>query len=156
VVEVACGDHHSCALTNTKEVFMWGSNKSNQLGFDSELYPFVKKPTKLVLHQYMNSAHQEEFVQIKAKRDYTVLMAESKNIYMSDKNSSSRSQFKALFGKQNGNNYNLKTLDNCYLAETYVLAVDQLKNIFIFYMGEPDNNNKSSAYESTQDKNIAI
>ena len=33
VIDVACGNFHSLALTNDKNVFLWGSNKYNQLGF---------------------------------------------------------------------------------------------------------------------------
>jgi len=27
VIDVACGDYHSCAITNLKDVYAWGSNK---------------------------------------------------------------------------------------------------------------------------------
>ena len=41
VIDAACGDQHSLILTNEKNVFLWGLNKQNQLGFDSELFPIV-------------------------------------------------------------------------------------------------------------------
>ena len=56
-IEAACGDHHSLVLTNDRDVFVWGSNKQNQLGFDSENYPSILSPKKLVMQEYMNSAN---------------------------------------------------------------------------------------------------
>lgn len=47
IIDVACGEHHSLVLTNTKNVFLWGSNKYSQLGFDSENYPSIQTPKQL-------------------------------------------------------------------------------------------------------------
>ncbi|BES95734.1 Hypothetical protein chromosome condensation (RCC1) and BTB (POZ) domain containing protein [Nesidiocoris tenuis] len=45
VVEVACGSHHSVALTNEGEVFAWGQNKSGQVG--SGMNPNQTAPRKV-------------------------------------------------------------------------------------------------------------
>lgn len=36
IVDVACGDHHSCVLSNLSDIYVWGSNKEGQLGIDME------------------------------------------------------------------------------------------------------------------------
>jgi alpha-tubulin suppressor-like RCC1 family protein len=56
VVDVACGDFHSCVLTNIKDLYMWGSNKEGQLGLDIENYTIVHKPMKIIQSEYMNTA----------------------------------------------------------------------------------------------------
>jgi len=47
VIDAACGENHSLVLTNEKSVWLWGSNKQSQLGFDSESYPMISTPKKL-------------------------------------------------------------------------------------------------------------
>ncbi len=66
VTDVACGDYHSCVLTNSKEAYVWGSNKEGQLGMDMENYSIITKPTKIVVNEYMNSVNVERFITIKA------------------------------------------------------------------------------------------
>ena len=83
VVDVACGDGHSLALTNAREVIAWGSNKQGQLGYDPDAYPMVTQPRKLILYEYMNSSNRETFSAIKASSTTTVLIADSKHIYLS-------------------------------------------------------------------------
>ena len=80
MTDVACGDAHSCVLSNTKEVYLWGSNKDGQLGLDTENYQVCHKPSKVILHEYMNSANKEYFLSVKAKANYTVLVCETKNV----------------------------------------------------------------------------
>ena len=149
IIDVACGDSHSIALTNDRDVFMWGSNKRNQLGFDVEYYPHIHTPRKLVLNEYMNSASKEVFAQVFAKADYTVLVSRSKHIYITDKNGEG---FLPIFGKTPGN-FHFKKLDNSvYLAKDYILLMDALKGIYRFEVG---GNNKQSQ-KFLQDKRIAI
>lgn len=80
MTDVACGDHHSCVLTNNREVLLWGSNKDGQLGQDIENCPHTGKALKLTLHEYLNSSCREVFVGVRAKANYTVLLCESKNV----------------------------------------------------------------------------
>ena len=80
MVDVACGDYHSCAVTNQKEVLLWGSNKDGQLGQDLESCPHSHKPLKLQFHEYMNSSTKERIISVKASTNYTVLVCESKNV----------------------------------------------------------------------------
>lgn len=61
IIDVACGEFHSLALSNDKAVFLWGSNKQSQLGFDSELVPVVHTPRRLYHQEYLNSANTEVF-----------------------------------------------------------------------------------------------
>jgi alpha-tubulin suppressor-like RCC1 family protein len=77
---VGCGDHHSCVVTNQREVFVWGSNKEGQLGLDYENCQVSGKALKVTLHEYMNSSKKEKFIGVKAKANYTVLICESKNV----------------------------------------------------------------------------
>lgn len=79
-MDVACGDNHSVALNNQKEVFLWGSNQQAQCGFDPEFYGVIHQPKKLALSEYMNSSQRESFSTIKAKANYTVLLSESKHV----------------------------------------------------------------------------
>ena len=80
MIDVACGDTHSCVLTNANEVYLWGSNKEGQLGVDMENCQHSAKAIKVVLHEYMNSSNKEKFLTVKAKSNYTVLVCESKNV----------------------------------------------------------------------------
>jgi E3 ubiquitin-protein ligase HERC4 len=61
VIDAACGDNHSVVLTNDRDVYVWGSNKQNQCGFDCESYPILNSPKKLMMQEYMNSANKEKF-----------------------------------------------------------------------------------------------
>ena len=36
-IEIACGDHHTVALTRNGEVFTWGNNKFGQLGHGEKI-----------------------------------------------------------------------------------------------------------------------
>lgn len=133
VIDVACGNYHSLALTNDKNVFIWGANKFNQLGFDNHSYPLITNPKKVILHEYMNSANQEFFNQIYARGDYTVLVAKSKNVYVTDK--STQGQFLPLFGKTPGN-FHYKKLDtNVYTANEYILFMDSIRSIYRYEVG---------------------
>ncbi len=106
-VDVCCGDGHSLALTCTRDAFAWGNNKDGQLGFDPDQFPRLDLPRKIVLSEYMNSSKQETFSGIKACANYTILIADSKNVifhfvnflqvYLSCK--SSETPFMPLFGK---------------------------------------------------------
>ena len=80
VIDVACGDYHSCILNNQKEVYVWGSNKDGQLGLDHENCQSSGKAIKVVLDEYMNSSNKEKFVSVRAKTNYTVLICETKNV----------------------------------------------------------------------------
>lgn len=86
VIDAACGEHHSLVLTNQKEVYCFGSNKQNQLGFDPEMYPQLTTPKKLILQEYMNSSQKEKFNDIYACNDYSVLYSgQSQYTYVTDK-----------------------------------------------------------------------
>lgn len=80
IVDVACGDHHSCVITNARDVFVWGANKYGQLGQDIENCQSSGKAIKVALHEYMNSSNKERFSGVRAKGNYTVLLCESKNV----------------------------------------------------------------------------
>lgn len=41
LIDVACGDSHSMVINNERELFVWGSNKHSQLGFDREDHPLI-------------------------------------------------------------------------------------------------------------------
>jgi len=116
VVDVACGDSHSIALTNSRSLYVWGCNNLNQLGFDKESYPQIDSPRKFILHEYMNSVNVEAFTHIHAKADYTVLATISKNIYVSSPSYSTSTNttggFLPLMGKSPGN-FHFKKLDSC-------------------------------------------
>jgi len=130
-------------------VFVWGSNKKNQLGFDVESYPQIQSPKKLVLTEYMNSANREIFSHVYAKADYTVLVALSKNIYIADKNGEG---FLPIFGKTPGN-FHFKKLDHSvYLADEYILLMDAVKGIYRCEIGGIKNQNQ----KFLKDKRIAI
>ena len=79
-IDVACGDNHSLALNSSREAFVWGSNKQGQLGHDPDMYKMIATPKKLILHEYMNSSNKEVLTTIKAKANYSVLIAESKHV----------------------------------------------------------------------------
>ena len=61
IIDAACGDNQSLVLTNSKQVFLWGSNKHCQLGFDPESHLQVSAPKQLIIQEYMNSAVREVF-----------------------------------------------------------------------------------------------
>ena len=118
------------ALTNEKQVFLWGSNKQSQLGFDTELFPIVQTPRKLYLQEYMNSAVKEVFSQIFAAGSYTVLISnKSKHVYLCDKTTR---KFSPVFGKTPGN-FHFKKIDGshgAWLSKEYMLVMDSVKNIY--------------------------
>jgi alpha-tubulin suppressor-like RCC1 family protein len=82
VIDVSCGDYHSCVINNQREVYIWGSNKDGQLGLDYENCPSTGKALKVILNEYMNSSNKERFVSAKAKANYTVLICETKNVML--------------------------------------------------------------------------
>lgn len=131
VIDVACGEHHSVALTNDKNALMWGSNKQSQLGFDSEIFPLVQTPKKLIHHEYQNSANKECFQQIFAAGFYTVLVGfSSKLVYISDKHSGGT--FMPVFGKTPGS-FHYRKVDGtqgAWLARDYLLVMDSFKTIY--------------------------
>lgn len=43
VIQIACGQKHTVALTNNGEVYSWGSNNEGQLGFGQNI-TMEKKP----------------------------------------------------------------------------------------------------------------
>jgi len=45
-VQIACGVEHSIALSNTGEIYSWGSNAEGQLGLGNKV-DFALKPTKI-------------------------------------------------------------------------------------------------------------
>jgi len=58
----------------------------------------IQTPRKLILYEYMNSSRRENFIQIKARARYSVLMsAETGHVYVSCKNS--EYPLMPLFGK---------------------------------------------------------
>ena len=67
-------------MSSSREAYVWGSNKHGQLGFNPEMYVQVAQPRKLILHEYMNSSNKEILTAIKAKANYSVLVAESKHV----------------------------------------------------------------------------
>jgi alpha-tubulin suppressor-like RCC1 family protein len=129
-IDVACGDNHSLALNSSREAFVWGSNKQGQLGHDPDMYKMIATPKKLILHEYMNSSNKEVLTTIKAKANYSVLIAESKHIYVSSRNS--ESPFMPLFGKQQSQQNSrrnhlgsLKKMEQAvFLSESYLLCMD--------------------------------
>ena len=131
IIDVACGEHHSVALTNDKNAFMWGSNKQNQLGFDSEIFPLVQTPKKLIHHEYQNSANKETFQQVFACGTYTVLVGfSSKLVYVSDKHSGGT--FMPVFGKTPGS-FHYRKIDGsqgAWLSRDYLLVMDSFKTIY--------------------------
>lgn len=64
IVDAACGNGHSIALTSSREAFVWGNNKDGQLGFEPDSYSIIPSPKKLMLSEYMNSANREKFSKI--------------------------------------------------------------------------------------------
>ncbi|KAL1124353.1 hypothetical protein AAG570_000982, partial [Ranatra chinensis] len=47
VRSVACGQHHTLALTANDRLYGWGCNKFGQLGLNPELQPNVRSPTEI-------------------------------------------------------------------------------------------------------------
>ncbi|XP_070545224.1 probable E3 ubiquitin-protein ligase HERC4 isoform X2 [Ptychodera flava] len=47
VIQVACGAHHSMALTSESQIYVWGSNDSGQLGLSSSAPKSTDRPTPL-------------------------------------------------------------------------------------------------------------
>ena len=77
--------------------------------------------------EYMNSANSEEFTQIHAKSYYSVLIATSKHVYISDQSSNG---FFPVFGKSPGS-FHFKKLDpQVYLNGDSILLMDPVKSIF--------------------------
>ena len=62
--DVACGDNHSLALDNNRDVFAWGSNLEGQLGIDMSVCTALSLPRKLILYEFMNSSNREHFITI--------------------------------------------------------------------------------------------
>jgi hypothetical protein len=48
VVQVECGDNHTCALTSNGQVWCWGDNTNGQLGIRSGVY--VTRPTQVTVN----------------------------------------------------------------------------------------------------------
>lgn len=87
----------------------------------------------------MNSGSRETFSQIKACANYSVLVSDSKHVYVST--SSSEHPLMPLFGKSDaGSKYThmgvLKKLQDPYLSQKYVLASDQNRNIYMYQFGD--------------------
>lgn len=100
----------------------------------------------------MNSSNKEKFVSVRAKTNYTVLICETKNIYVSDKITY---QFLPLFGRSNtsGNQHHNKKLEPCvYLGSDYLISMDLSKSIFYHKLFAP---NFSAAKQYT-DKKFAV
>ena len=133
IVDVACGDGHSVTLSNDREVWLWGCNKKGQLGHDYESYPIVAQPRRLILCEYMNGGIKETFSAIKARADYTVLISDSKHVYLSCKKTDQ--PFNPLFGKPYNSKHChmgvLKKLTDVYLSDSYLLAFDQCRSIYM-------------------------
>ncbi|KAK3119013.1 hypothetical protein QOZ80_9BG0712360 [Eleusine coracana subsp. coracana] len=47
VVEIAAGNHHSCAVSEDGNLFIWGRNSSGQLGLGKSAGKLVSTPTKV-------------------------------------------------------------------------------------------------------------
>ncbi|XP_046737047.1 ultraviolet-B receptor UVR8-like isoform X2 [Diprion similis] len=47
IKSVACGQHHTIALSKNGDLYAWGDNKHGQLGFDPKIYPRLETPLKL-------------------------------------------------------------------------------------------------------------
>ena len=137
-MDVACGDAHSLAMTNAREVLVWGSNKSGQLGHDPEAYPLIVQPRKLILSEYMNSSKRETFSEIKACGFYSVLVSDSKHVYISRRHS--EHPLMPLFGKSvnQGSRYThmgvLRKLQDPALDMNCVLAFDQVRGLYYYQL----------------------
>ncbi|XP_046466218.1 secretion regulating guanine nucleotide exchange factor isoform X1 [Neodiprion pinetum] len=47
IKSVACGQHHTIALSKNGDLYAWGDNKHGQLGFDPKIYARLETPLKL-------------------------------------------------------------------------------------------------------------
>lgn len=71
VIQIVCGLHHTCVLTQSGEVFTFGSNQYGQLG-TGDLFPYVG-PVQVKLNSFI--------VQVAAGSNHTVLLSSRGVIY---------------------------------------------------------------------------
>mmetsp|Transcript_37533 Transcript_37533/g.57503 ORF Transcript_37533/g.57503 Transcript_37533/m.57503 type:complete len:340 (-) Transcript_37533:1980-2999(-) len=127
IIDAACGDNHSLALSNDRACYVWGSNHQGQLGLDKESYHQVQAPKRIQMTEYMNSSNTEGFTQIHAKATYSILVGTSKNVYVTDRTATG---FFPVFGKSPSNFHFKKLETQVYPATDAIFFMDSLKSIF--------------------------
>uniref|UniRef100_A0A8C1E1K4 HECT domain-containing protein n=1 Tax=Cyprinus carpio carpio TaxID=630221 RepID=A0A8C1E1K4_CYPCA len=80
VIQIACGDHHSVALTNDGQVFVWGENSHGQLGLRKD-HP--SSPSA----QHVQSLSGVPLAQISAGGDHSFVLSLSGVVFGWGKNS---------------------------------------------------------------------
>ncbi|XP_042617759.1 probable E3 ubiquitin-protein ligase HERC4 [Cyprinus carpio] len=80
VIQIACGDHHSVALTNDGQLFVWGDNSHGQLGLEKD-HP--GSPSA----QHVQSLSGVPLAQISAGGDHSFVLSLSGVVFGWGKNS---------------------------------------------------------------------
>ncbi|XP_056109501.1 probable E3 ubiquitin-protein ligase HERC4 [Rhinichthys klamathensis goyatoka] len=81
VIQIACGDQHSMALTRDGQLFVWGDNSHGQLGLEKE------QPRSLSAPQRMESLCGIPLAQISAGGDHSFVLSLSGVVFGWGKNS---------------------------------------------------------------------
>ncbi|TRY56175.1 hypothetical protein DNTS_002530 [Danionella cerebrum] len=81
VIQIACGDQHSMALTNDGQLFVWGDNSHGQLGL-------TKKLSRTSSPQHLQSLSGIPAAQISAGGGHSFVLSISGAVYAWGKNSS--------------------------------------------------------------------
>ncbi|KAK2909236.1 hypothetical protein QQF64_000658 [Cirrhinus molitorella] len=80
VIQIACGDHHSMALTNDGQLFVWGENSHGQLGLKKDHPPSLSA-------QHVQSLSGIPVAQISAGGDHSFVLSLSGVVFGWGKNS---------------------------------------------------------------------
>uniref|UniRef100_A0A8C6X769 RCC1-like domain-containing protein n=1 Tax=Naja naja TaxID=35670 RepID=A0A8C6X769_NAJNA len=114
IVQIACGDHHSMALSKGGELFAWGENENGQLGLGKAM-GYIKEP------QLVQALEGIPLVNIAAGSAHSMVVSMFGTVYSWGKN---------MFGQ-----LGLGDTEDRYIP-TNVKALEQKKTVFISCGGE--------------------
>jgi alpha-tubulin suppressor-like RCC1 family protein len=75
IIEIAIGNNHKCALTDSQQIYCWGQNNYGQTHFDTNKYGYIVKPTLIDIPTNVNP------VSISTKDLHTCILSEIGAVY---------------------------------------------------------------------------
>ncbi|XP_032623522.1 E3 ISG15--protein ligase HERC5-like isoform X2 [Chelonoidis abingdonii] len=114
IVQIACGDHHSMALSKGGELFIWGQNSHGQLGVGNQI-AFTDKP------QLVQELRGIPLAQIAAGGMHSLVLSLSGAVYS--------------WGKNDFGQLGLGDTENKYYP-SYIRALEHKKTVYISCGGE--------------------